>query len=425
MHCVSCEMLIKQSSEIIDGVKVEYISSNAGMMNIEIPNEQVLPQIEQAIREAWYHILEDKPQQSKKEINRKQLLRSVVIVGIFAFMLYKLDIVQYLPSIGDNLSLWVALLMGIIASVSTCLAIVGSIVIGFAEYGDTQIWTKQHIKTQLSFQAGRIGWFFLLWGILGLIGKAMAISLTTTTVLTIFVGIVVLWMWLHLLNILPNITAMGFHLPKSRSNRTLTTKNPVFAPLIGALTFFLPCGFTLSMQLIAIKTGNFWLWGLAMAIFALWTAPVLFAVGLWSSYIKEKKFKLLHTIIWTLIVFFGIFMIMNGRRLLGWFTTGPNTNQNTTVTTWEYERREVGHDGFNTVPEIITLTAGKNYELVITPTDNGKWCMVSLIILGLDRSVNRIIKDQPITYKFTNIQKWTYNIVCWTMGMYQGKIIVQ
>lgn len=52
MHCVSCEMLIKQSSEIIDGVKVEYISSNAGMMNIEIPNEQVLPQIEQAIREA-------------------------------------------------------------------------------------------------------------------------------------------------------------------------------------------------------------------------------------------------------------------------------------------------------------------------------------------------------------------------------------
>lgn len=425
MHCVSCEMLIKKSSEAIDGVKVEYISANAGMMNIEMPNEQILPQIEQAIRDAWYHILDKKPESNKKEINRNHLVRSVVIVGIFAVIFYKLDIVQYLPSIGDNLSLWVALLMGVIASVSTCLAIVGSIVIGFAEYGDTQIWTKQHIKTQLAFQAGRIGWFFLLWGVLGLIGKAMAISLTTTTILTIFVGVVVLWMWLHLLNILPNITAMGFHLPKSRSNRTLTTKNPIFAPLIGALTFFLPCGFTLSMQLIAIKTGNFWLWGLAMAIFALWTAPVLFAVGLWSSYIKEKKFKLLHTIIWTLIVFFGIFMIMNGRRLLGWLTTWPNTNQNITITTWEYERVEVGHDGFNTVPEVIILTAGNSYELVITPTDNGKWCMVSLVILGLDRSVNRIIKGQPITYKFTNIQKWTYNIVCWTMWMYQWKIVVQ
>jgi plastocyanin domain-containing protein len=85
----------------------------------------------------------------------------------------------------------------------------------------------------------------------------------------------------------------------------------------------------------------------------------------------------------------------------------------------------VGHNGLNTVPEVITLTAWKNYELVITPTDNGKWCMVSLTIPGLDRGVNRIIKWQPITYKFTNIQKGTYTIVCWTMGMYQGKIIVQ
>jgi hypothetical protein len=179
------------------------------------------------------------------------------------------------------------------------------------------------------------------------------------------------------------------------------------------------------MQLIAIKTGNFRLWGLAMAIFALGTAPVLLAVGLGSSYIKEKKFKLLHTIIWTLIVFFGIFMITNGRRLLGWLISTPNNNQNIISTTWAYERIEVGHDGLNIVPEIITLIAGKNYELIITPSENGKWCMVNLLIPGLDGKINRIIKWQPIIYKFINIQKGSYSIVCWTMWMYQGKIIVQ
>lgn len=425
MHCVSCEMLIKQSSETIDGVKVEYISASAGVMDIEVSNEILLPQIQKAIIDAGYTILDSKPKQNKREINRKHLLTSVVIVGIFAVIFYKLDVVQYLPSIGDNLSFGVALLMGVIASVSTCLAIVGSIVIWFSEFGDTKIGTKEHVKTQLAFQAGRIGWFFLLGGLLGLLGKAIALSLTATTILTIIVWIVVLWMWLHLLKLAPNITSTGLHLPKSWSEKTLTTKNPAFAPIIGALTFFLPCGFTLSMQLIAINTGNFLQWGLAMALFAVWTAPVLFAVGLWSSYIKEKKFKLLHTIIWTLIVFFGIFMIMNGRRLLGWLTSTPNNNQNITSSTTGYERVEVGHDGLNTVPEIITLTAGKNYELVITPSENGKWCMVSLLIPGLDRTVNRIIKGQPITYKFANIQKGIYNIVCWTMGMYQGKIIVQ
>jgi len=424
MHCASCEMLIKQWSEAIDGVKVNSISANTGTMNIEIANEHILPQIEKAIKDLGYQVSKDIQEKHKKEINRKQLWRSIMIVGIFALIFYKLDIVQYLPSIGDNLSLWVALLMGIIASVSTCLAIVGSIVIGFAEYGDTQIWTKQHIKTQLSFQAGRIGWFFLLWGVLGLVGKAMAISLTTTTILTIFVGIVVLWMWLHLLNILPNITALGFHLPKSRSNRTLTTKNPIFAPLIGALTFFLPCGFTLSMQLITIKTGSFWLWGMAMAIFALWTAPVLFAVGLWSSYIKEKKFKLLHTIIGTLIVFFGIFMIMNGRRMLWWLSVLTGAKQ-TTSFTGEYQRVEAWFDGLALVPETINLTAGGNYEFIVTPTENGKWCMVSQTIPGLDRNVRTIIKWQPIVYKLANIKAGTYNIVCWTMWMYQWKIVVE
>jgi len=52
-------------------------------------------------------------------------------------------------------------------------------------------------------------------------------------------------------------------------------------------------------------------------------------------------------------------------------TSTPNNNQNITSTTG-YERIEVGHDGLNIIPEVITLIAGKNYELVITPSDNGK-----------------------------------------------------
>lgn len=424
MHCASCEMLIKQSAQKIDGVKVESISANTGKMHIEILDEKHIPQIEKAIKDLWYQVTKEKSDEYKKEINRKHILQSVVVVGIFALIFYKLNVIQYLPSIGDKLSLWVALLMGIIASVSTCLAIVGSIVIGFAEYGDKETGTKNHLKTQLLFHAWRIGGFFLLWGILGLIGQAMVISLTTTTILTIIVGIVVFRMWLHLLGFAPNITSIGIHIPKRWSEKTLTTKNPIFAPLIGVLTFFLPCGFTLSMQLIAIKTGKFRLWGLAMAIFALGTAPVLFAVGLGSSYIKEKKFKLLHTIIWTLIVFFGIFMIMNGRRLLGWVARFTNTNQITTFT-GEYQRVEIWFDGLALVPETTTLTAGRNYELIVTPTDNGKWCMVTETIPGIDNNIYTIVKWQPIIYKIVNIKKGEYNVVCWTMWMYQGKIIVQ
>lgn len=153
MHCASCEMLIKQSAQKIDGVKVDSISANTGKMDVEIANDEILSQIEKMIRDLGYQVIKKKPEGNKKEINRKHILQSVVIVVILAFIFYKLDMIQYLPSVGDKLSLGVALLMGIIASVSTCLAIVGSIVIGFVEYGDKEIGTKNHIKTQLSFHA--------------------------------------------------------------------------------------------------------------------------------------------------------------------------------------------------------------------------------------------------------------------------------
>ena len=424
MHCISCEMTIKKSSETIDGVKVEHISAKTWKMQIEIHNEKNLPLIYQNICDCWYQVMQNEQDITKEKINNKQLLISILIVGILAFIFYKLDFSQYLPSLNGGFSLWVAILMWIVASISTCLAIVGSIVIGFSEYIDKSKWIRQHIKTQLLFQTGRIWWFFVLGWLLGLLGQTISLSLTITTIMTIIVGIVVVWMWLHLLKIMPNITTLGIHLPQSRSEKTLAKKNPVFAPLIGALTFFLPCGFTISMQLIAINTSSFRQGWLAMMVFAIGTAPVLFALWIWSSYIKEKKFKLLHTIIWTLIIFFGIFMIINGWRLIGWLSSTSN-NQNINSITTEYEQVEIGHNGLNLVPEIITLTAGKNYELTITPNENGKWCMNSLVIPTLDRTVHQIIKNIPITYKIQNIKKGTYYVVCWTMGMYQWKIIAQ
>jgi sulfite exporter TauE/SafE len=48
--------------------------------------------------------------------------------------------------------------------------------------------------------------------------------------------------------------------------------------LSGALTFFLPCGFTFAMQLYALSTGNFWMGMAVMAIFAIGTLPGLLSI---------------------------------------------------------------------------------------------------------------------------------------------------
>lgn len=419
MHCASCEMIIKNWLKNINGVKLTHISAKKWTMDIEIESEKSIKEIEKTINTLWYIVSE----KEKKETQRKQIGLSIIIVSLLVVIFNKFNIGQHIPSTGNKISFGIAVITGIIASVSTCLAIVGSIVLGFSEYIDTSKWKTNLIKTHLSFHLGRIIGFFVLGGILWLLWKTFSISLTMTSILTILVWIIVLRMGLHILHIVPSISSLGFHLPKKWSEKTLTTKNPAFAPFIGALTFFLPCGFTLSMQLVAVSSGNIWQWWLIMALFALGTTPILFALGLGSSYIKEKKFVLLHTIIGTLIVFFGIFMLSNGRRLLWWGEKIEATQ--ITNFTGTFETINIWHNWYQTIPTTISLDAGKNYELIITPNSNGKGCMVNMLIPGLDRTVKPIIKNQPIIYKFINIKKWTYTIVCGTMGMQQGEIIVQ
>jgi sulfite exporter TauE/SafE len=41
----------------------------------------------------------------------------------------------------------------------------------------------------------------------------------------------------------------------------------------GALTFFVPCGFTFAMQLYAMQTGSFWMGAVVMLLFAGGTLP--------------------------------------------------------------------------------------------------------------------------------------------------------
>lgn len=423
MHCASCEMIIKDRVENIKWVHVQKISAKNGKLDLDITNENLLKKVNEEIQKAGYTPTTEPTQPTEQNKKTETIIMAGIVIFLLILLGNKLNITQHIPSWDGKISYGIALLTGLIASVSTCLAIVGSIVLGFWAYADNTRWTKWLLKTHLSFHLGRIGGFFVGGAILGLLGQTFSLSLNMTSIVTIIVGIIVVRMGLHILKIVPSISSLGVHLPKKRTENILTTKNPLFAPIVGALTFFLPCGFTLSMQLIAITSGNSLQGGLIMAIFALGTVPVLFGLWLGSSYIKEKKFTLLHTIIGAIIIFFGIFMINNGRTLL--WTTGQKPVQEEFSSNIPYETIQVEHDGYQTIPEKILLQAGKNYELIITPRSNGRGCMVNMIIPKLDRTIRPIKKGEPIVYRFTNIQKGQYAIVCGTMGMYQGQILVQ
>ena len=91
-------------------------------------------------------------------------------------------------------------------------------------------------------------------------------------------------------------------------------------PLIsGILTFFLPCGFTLTAQSAALLSASPIQGGLIMLFFALGTAPILLLIGLTSAKFldnPQQSAKFLK-IAGALVLFFALFNINSQLNVFG------------------------------------------------------------------------------------------------------------
>jgi sulfite exporter TauE/SafE len=317
--------------------------------------------------------------------------------------------------------------MWLIASISTCLAITGWIIIWYSKIiSNQENSTQKNIYAQIWFQIWRIGGFFILWGILWLVGKTFSINLQVTTILTLMVAFLLIYMGLQILQFVPNITKLWIHLPKKFAHSITGFHNPKFSPVVWMLTFFIPCGFTQTAQLIAISSWDFLTGGLIMWAFALWTFPVLFLVGLGTSFFSWKKFPIIEMIIWSIILLFGLNTLVNASHLLpSLFTVNKTIQEENSLENLEYETVYFKHNGWNIIWNSIHLETWKNYKVIITPERNGMWCMWTLTIPTLSSKVYTVKSWVPIIYDLVNTQVWTHRIVCSSMWMVQWAIIIK
>lgn len=306
MHCNACITLVE--SEVMDHPDVTHARASlknqtlmvSGSIASKSPN-QIIQDLMPVLVKLGY-TLSEKPQKHSVAWQQFSIAIPLALMLLAAFWgLQKLGIVN-LVSLKDA-SYLTAITIGVIASLSTCMAIVGgltlSISANFAKEGDS-------IKPQTLFHAGRLIAFFLLGGIIGSIGTQFEFSDSGTFVLSITVGIVMLLLGLKLLDIFPKAKSLLPTLPNFALGwiELLKSANHTLTPaLLGILTFFLPCGFTQSMQIYTLTSGGFIPGALTMGFFALGTLPVLglmsFAsLGLkspWSSGIFFKTSGLVVT----------------------------------------------------------------------------------------------------------------------------------
>lgn len=435
LHCPACELLSENSLGKIENVTQVKVNHKTGIAEIFYKDEAPsLTEIKNNLEELGYKLnnpteLDAHPTPTSG--NYSWLWLVLVILLIYWFI-SRFNFFDFSSLLGQkDFSFSLALLVGLVAGVSTCLALVGGLILGAAaNYAKNhpEATRFQKFQPHLLFNAGRIGGFFLLGGILGLIGSGFRLSPFINGVLTLFVGLVIMFLGLKLLNIFPGLNNFDISLPKSLGRR-LKTNNTL---LLGALSFFLPCGFTQAMQIYALGTGNFLSGGLVMALFALGTAPGLLGIGGLASLLKNNGTKTFFKIAGGIIVIFALININNGFKLIQISSGNNYTNLKTRTEATDsnspadkYEKGDIQiinmtETSRGYVPNKFTIIKDKPVRFIIDAQAPYS-CASALIIPALN--IERQLKKGENIIEFTPTKIGTIPFSC-SMGMYTGSFTV-
>lgn len=321
MHCNSCVILTE--SKIAELPNVEKVKSSLKNHSIEVVGDfgnmsevEIAEQLTIPVKEHGYTISVEKQVVEKSWSDFKVAVPIAVGFVALFILLQKLGIIHLVG--GGNVTYGTAFVVGIIASLSTCMAVVGGLVLSmsatFAKEGDK-------IRPQMMFHIGRIVSFFILGGVIGAIGSAFTLNTTGTFVLSLIIAIVMLILGINLLDVFSWAKRLQPSMPKFISKRVHKVSNfsHTLTPLlVGIATFFLPCGFTQSMQLYALTTGSFLKGGLMMLLFALGTFPMLALISFSSVSIQHnKKSGIFFKSVGLIVILFALFNLINALVVIG------------------------------------------------------------------------------------------------------------
>ncbi len=294
MHCASCVLLTESEISEVAGVTRAKADLKTNTMEVEgdfgdLAPEQIAEFLSKPIKPHGYTLSLEKQIKSKNWHDFKIAIPIAIAFAIVFVILQKLGIINWVDA--SNMSFGTVFLIGVIASLSTCMAVVGGLVLSmsatFAKEGDK-------VKPQLMFHVGRIVSFFILGGVIGAAGSVFTLSSSASFGLSLFIGIVMLILGINLLEVFPWTKRLQPRIPKfigAHAHKVSKWGHAVTPLIVGVATFFLPCGFTQSMQLYTLSTGSFLSGGLTMLTFALGTLPVLALVSFSSFSIQKSSWS--------------------------------------------------------------------------------------------------------------------------------------
>ncbi|MCF7844121.1 sulfite exporter TauE/SafE family protein [Candidatus Gracilibacteria bacterium] len=316
-HCASCKIsiedVLKEQDFIVSAdvdIKNEQIEVET---NIDYESEELAKKLTEIIKPKRYVFSVEKIVETKE--GNSDMLKAIPIGVTFLVLfivLQKSGVLDF--GIGGGVTPTTAVLIGLIASVSSCLAVVGGLV--FSLSAKIAQDDKKNKKPIMLFHIGRLVGFAFLGGVLGLLGEKIGISFIFSSILGIIASIIMLTLGLNLVGVFKK---SKFTLPSGIFSFFRKIEHETFTPLfIGLGTFFLPCGFTQAMQFSALSSGSFATGSMIMFSFALGTLPVLALLSFGSaSFANSKYASVFFKSAGVVVIGLGVFALLAGLAGLG------------------------------------------------------------------------------------------------------------
>jgi sulfite exporter TauE/SafE/copper chaperone CopZ len=292
MTCASCERRVERAVTRLPGVVSARASSARGRVVVtgELPPDA---ELQAAVTAAGYTVGAP-PWLSRDRRTWTVVAVGIGLVGAFAMLIGPLGLRIPSPDAAGPSGYVLALVVGLAAGVSTCMALVGGLVLSVAagaagavgavgHGGDTRSarsrWWRR-LRPQLVFTAGRIGGFAAGGALLGSVGSAAQLPEPALAVGALTAAAVMAVLGVRLTGLSPRLSGWTVSLPARWGDRVGHDRGVLLA---GAATFVLPCGFTQAMQVYAISLGSAPAAAAVMALFAVGTTPGLLSLGTFGS----------------------------------------------------------------------------------------------------------------------------------------------
>jgi len=437
MHCASCEVLIERKFKKIPGVEKVHVSHHNGKAELFCSEDPNIRELDSLVKGDGYrvspwenHHLVTHPETHKNTWKDYFQIGGIFLVIVSAYyILRQFDLVPTI-AISEHMSYGVVFLIGLFAAVSTCIAVVGGLLLAVAEKHNElhpELSGIQKFRPHIYFNAGRIVGYTGFGAAVGGLGSVLTLSPQINGYLTILVSIVMLLLGFQLLHLFPWLRRFSPKMPKFIGHKIhdLSGKESKGAPFtLGALTFFLPCGFTQALQLYVLASGDWKVGALTMLVFSLGTLPALLSLSAITSFAKGAFQRHFLKFAGVLVVLLAIFNVNNGLALAGInvnlasaFKSNGSAQTSSAPTAQIVDGKQIvkmSVNGYSYSPSQFTVVQGVPVEWQI---DGARAAGCGQVLVMPTLGITKYLSPQDITtITFTPTETGTIPFNC-SMGM--------